>query len=196
MFKEIGVDYNGPIRDEWYASRIALNEKRGLIIPKDKFFGKATIKMGTLFETEDGDERAITVEDWKDANEYIYSDRARYLRLFRLTEKARESLHLIKACRYRIRVVSNIWSLEEEFVRGLLREKDVPFDDFFITNKGPKTEHYKWCDDIVENQVKHLLPMNADSHRLILMNGDVMGDLPLGIIPTDSWEENLQYILN
>jgi|GEM_PF-3521362 len=196
MFKEIGVDFNGPIRDEWHASRIALEEKKGLIIPKDKFFGRATIKMGTLFETEDGDERAITVEDWKDANEYIYSDRDRYLRLFRLTERAWESLHLIAACRYRIRIVSNIWSLEEEFVRGLLRKKEIPFDDFFITDKGPKTEHYKWCDAIVENQVKHLLPMNADAHQLILMNGDVMGDLPLGIIPTDSWEESLQYILN
>lgn len=196
MFKEIGVDFNGPIRDEWFALRIALEEKKGLVIPKDQFFGRATIKMGTLFETEEGDERAITVEDWKEANEYIYSDRDRYLRLFRLTELARESLHLIAACRYRIRIVTNIRSLEEEFVRSLLRGKDIPFDDLFITNKKPKTEHYKRCDAIVENQVKHLLPMNADARQLILMNGDVIGYPPLGIIPTDSWEESLQYILN
>lgn len=196
MYREIGIDFNGPIRDERYPQLVALAACTDLIIPADKFRGKATLKQGTLFETQDGDERALTDQDWKRMNDYIYQDRARYLELFRPTFEVRESLQMLATCGYKIRIISNIRSLDERFVGECMRAHDLYYHEITVTHGAPKTAYYRTCDAIVENQLYHLLPIRPESHQLILMDGDETENLPSGIVTTNGWSETLIHLMS
>ncbi|HVW71882.1 MAG TPA: hypothetical protein VHB93_01880 [Candidatus Paceibacterota bacterium] len=194
MLIEVGVDLNGPLRNARHTSLLVLRRITGLHIPKHQFFGKYTIELGTKFRGRDGKWRALTYQDWSEANAYIHEDPQRFIQLWRSTGGACEALHRVKAEHHKIKVVSGMRSFGEDFIRDLLRKKELVVDEVQLTQRKPKLCLYRPCDVVIDNEPQHFKGLNPQSHKLLFMSGDKFMPVPEGVVRTTSWDQNLQYV--
>jgi phosphoglycolate phosphatase-like HAD superfamily hydrolase len=197
--KSLAVDFNNVLAAATEATRVALEEVTGLVIPAEEFSGKTVIAAGTKFglrgKKKTNQRRAITPDDWAAAKALVYSPH--FYRLTKPLPGVAEALVELAKREVKVHVVSSAGGLTEAVVRKWLGIHGLVVSTV-TTGIKDKRACYDRCDAAVDDNPDHLISLvDTSKARSVLITGGLTEEteeLHPSIYPARSLLEAISYL--